>query len=433
MAVTPSVHIIKEIDTSGNWWCSSAVMFLVENGKNTICERYGPENDDYECSSQMLIDGRPVIQARLPGCPTCKGMLAAGYGIENVDCPELKAARDCMNSGFVSIKDSAEKIKPLLGLLEDGYYVLADTISLPSNGEGKFFYDVSGELRSYDSVCEEYYCNWNYKSIRHFPLFLYPTQSASLINNERVEYYARMMNTGTNPPRALAYHYAGFVNLLLDGHHKACAAASLGEYVRSLTIIPVDGCKFAPEQQVRGIDIRQSNPYVKMLMFGELETEAVQGMRYMDIYGRRKNEKTELPYQKYGQAETAIHYGPEKYPTVRDLMVLMNPDMNISVTLPEIDLAVIRELLDENTDEADSYLEAVINYLAATDHDKAYRLAGDILKHGDERRRQGRIRAALLFLLDNRSDETEQLMVDYYLSHEEHDENWHLVNSYWKN
>ena len=427
-----SVSLIKEVNTADCWWCSSAVMFSVKNGKNTICEKYGTDNDDYEHASLMLIDGKPMVQAILPDCPTCKGMLAAGYGIENVDCPELKEARECMNSKFVSITDSFEKMKPLLGLLDDGYYVLADTICLPSNGEGKFFYEVSSELRKYDSVCEEYYCNWNFGSIRHFPLFLYPTQSSALINNERVEYYAHLMKSGDQIPRVLAYHYTGFFNVLLDGHHKACAAASLGQYVRCLTIIPADGCKFAPDQELRGVDLRKINPFLRSVEFGDLETKAESGMRFLDICGYKMTTEESLPLQEFRLNESNIHYGPDRYPTIYDLMTLMNPDTKTDITLPWVNRAEIEVLLEENTDEADRCLAALINYLAVTEHDKAYRLAGDILKLGDDRMRHCRIRAALLFFLDNKSDETEQLMVDFYLSHKEQDENMNLVNSYWK-
>ena len=133
----PEVKIIKEIDTAEQWWCSSAVLFSVKNGKNTIRNRFGPLDKDYEYYAQLQLNGKPLAQGKYPECPTCKAMLATGYGIENIDCPELEAARTCMNSGFVSITDSAEKIKPLLGLLRDGYYVLADTICFPSDGDGE--------------------------------------------------------------------------------------------------------------------------------------------------------------------------------------------------------------------------------------------------------------------------------------------------------
>lgn len=427
----PSVNILRELDTTGCWWCSSAVIFSVRNGKNTIGTICGSGDENYEYSSQMLINGKPLVQARLPECPTCKGMLAAGYGIENVDCPELKAARECMNSGFINIKDSAEKIKPLLGLLRDGYYVLADTLCLPSNGEGGFFYDVSGDLKYYDSVCDEYYCNWNFKSIRHFPLFLYPTQSSSLINDDRVEYYTQLLKSEKEPPRVLAYNYEGFMNLILDGHHKACAAASLGQYVRCLTIIRADGCRVSQEQLKRGRDLRQINPDIMTVYFAGIETEAEPGMCYLDIYGDGKKE--EHPVQKFDLIEKPVHYGPDKYPAIKDIMFLMNPGGNIKGSLPETDDAALRTLLDENTDEADSYLEAVISYLALTDHDKAYKLAADILRKGDDCNKHGRVRSALLFLLDNRSDETEQILADFYVAHEEQDELKDLVDSYWKN
>ena len=114
-----AVNLIKEIDTAKAWWCSSAVMFSVKNGRNTICGIDGPENDDYEHSSQLQLNGKALVQSRLPMCPTCAGMLATGYGIENIDCPELKAARGCMNSEYTGIWDTAEKIKPHMHLIEN--------------------------------------------------------------------------------------------------------------------------------------------------------------------------------------------------------------------------------------------------------------------------------------------------------------------------
>ena len=428
----PSVNILREIDTSGIWWCSSAVMFSVRNGKNSIREIIGPGNENYEYDSQFLINGNPIAQARLPECPTCKGLLATGYGIENVDCPELKAARESMNSPFSGIMESAEKIKPLLGLMRDGYYVLADTLCLPSDGDGRFFYDVPGELTQYDAVCDDYYCDWNLSCFRHSPLFLYPTQSSSLISNERVEYYVQMMKSENEPPRALGFLYTGFMNLLLDGHHKACAAASLGKYVRCLTIIPADGCMFAPDQQIKGTVLKNSNPFIKTIMFAELQTEAEPGMRYLDIYGNKIIEKKGPFLQSYDLTKTRIHYGPDVYPTVRDLSTLQTASAKMKGIIPEMDYGSITLLIKDDSDEADAYLEAVIRYLAATDCEKAYKTAGDILRRGDGRSRHRRVRAALLFLMDDRSEETEQLMADFYVNHEEHDENMDLVNSYWK-
>ena len=426
------VNIIKEIDTADNWWCSSAVLFSVKNGKNTICEITGPANKDYEYCSQFQLNGKPLVQGQFPACPTCEGMLATGYGIENIDCPELVAARNCMNSNFVSIMDSAEKIKPLLGLLRDGYYALADTICFPSDGDGKFFYEVSNELKYYAAACYGYYCSWDYSCVDHFPLFLYPTQSASLINNERVEYYTQIMKTENEVPRALAVHVYGFMNALLDGHHKACAAASLGKALRCLTIIPCDGYRFDEKIWTKGNNLRQINPVIEKLEFAGLETTAPKGIHYLNVY-RKPEFKDSLSLQKYNLTDDKIRFGKGRYPTIRDIATLSNAE-DIDGLLPDFDQDVLSRLAEEDTEEADRYLEAIINWLSTTDPEAAYKIAVSVVKKGPGFMRHNRLYAAFSFLLTVRNDETEELFADYYVNNDgkEHDDIYDLVNSYWK-
>lgn len=427
----PEVKIIKEIDTTEQWWCSSAVLFSVKNGKNTICDRFGEMDNDYEYYAQLQLNGRPLAQGKYPECPTCKAMLATGYGIENIDCPELAAARTCMNSEFVNIIDSAEKIKPLLGLLRDGYYVLADTMCFPTDGDGNFFYEVPNELKYYDAACYGYYIDFS--TVHHFPLFLYPTQSSSLINSERVDYYREIMRSEIDPPRALAYHMYGFMNLLLDGHHKACAAASLGRYVRCLTIIPCDASNYVEATVIRGVSYKISNPQIKTLMFAGLKIDAEEEkIHYLDVH-KEPGLTSNISFQRYPLTDTVIHYGPAEYPTVRDLAIILEAGNKVKGLLPEFDPDVISRLNYEDTDIADSYLEAILHFVSFVDQDSAYQIASTIVKKGDGYMRHKRVRAALLYLLKFRNDETEQLFVDFYLNHEEHDENWEIANSYWKN
>lgn len=423
-----AVNLIKEIDTAKAWWCSSAVMFSVKNGRNTIFGIDGPENDDYEHSSLLQLNGKALVQSRLPMCPTCAGMLATGYGIENIDCPELKAARGCMNSEYTGIWDTAEKIKPLLGLLSDGYYALADIRCFPSDGEGHFFYEVPNELKRYEATCAGYYSNYDFSCCEHFPLFLYPTQSSSLIDSERVEYYANILKSEEKAPRALAYHYSGFMNLLLDGHHKACASASLGKTLRCLVIIPANGCSFGSYTPRKGFTIKQNNPPVKLISFAGLHAEAPDGMHYNDIFAKGKKAEADLPYCRYGLTDTKIHYGPSLYPTVRDIAALLNAGPGI---FPDMDKESLALLTDDGSDNADRYLEAALNYLASVDHDEAYKLACEIVRKRDVLMKRRRVRAALEFLVNERSEETEQLFIDYYLNHEDPDDNMDIVNSYW--
>ena len=425
----PEVKIIKEIDTTEQWWCSSAVLFSVKNGKNTICDRFGEMDNDYEYYAQLQLNGKPLAQGKYPEYPTGAAMLATGYGIENIDCPELEAARTSINSEFVNIIDSAEKIKPFLGLLRDGYYALADTLCFPSDGEGHFFYEVPNELKYYNAACYGYYRDFN--CIHHFPLFLYPTQSSSLINKERVEYYAEKMRSEEEPPRALAYHMYGFMNLLLDGHHKACAAASLGKCVRCLTIIPCDASNYVEATVIRGVSYKICNPQIKTLMFAGLKFDAEEEIHYLDVH-KEPWATSNISFQRYPLTDTAIHYGPAKFPTVRDLAILLEAENEVKGLLPEFDPDVLSRLNYEDTDAADSYLEAIMHFISFIDQDSAYRLASSIVRKGDGYMRHKRVRAALLHLLNCRSDETEQLLVDFYLDHDERDENWELANSYWK-
>ena len=55
-----------------------------------------------------------------------------------------------------------------------------------------------------------------------------------------MRHYEEVLRSG-GAPRAIAYHEHGFISALLDGHHKATAAARLGRTVNCLTIIPYSG------------------------------------------------------------------------------------------------------------------------------------------------------------------------------------------------
>ena len=148
--MTAKVKIIKSINVDDIAWCDEAILFSVKNGKGTLTHRVSETDKDYEYVSQLMLNNKPILQGKYPACPTCAGMLAAGYGIENINSKELTKVRECMNSEFSGMKSAFNNIKPLLGLLDDGYYVLADTRLYPSNGQGEFFYSVPNELTRND-------------------------------------------------------------------------------------------------------------------------------------------------------------------------------------------------------------------------------------------------------------------------------------------
>ena len=91
------LEIIKEIDTKEKSWCDSAALVYVKGGNSrltTVTSKELWDNDDNYSLFHVMLNGKPIVQSNIPFCPTCSGMLARGYGIENIDTPELNVIRD---------------------------------------------------------------------------------------------------------------------------------------------------------------------------------------------------------------------------------------------------------------------------------------------------------------------------------------------------
>ncbi|MBO4866108.1 MAG: hypothetical protein J5582_05995 [Ruminococcus sp.] len=229
----------------------SGIVFSVSGGLGRLCNVSAVCHEDYANNSITMLNGTPVVQSQEPWCPTCRSLLMAGYGIENADCPELREICDAVNADFIDIEHSFDILKPLLGLLNDGYYLLADAECIPTDGEGHFFWDIDPALKEYDAAVQMYYLleedgfdMYACESVE--PIFLYPTQSAALYNSERAEYYRIHNDANENAPRAIAYGGFYGISALLDGHHKAAAAALNGQRVKCLLIIPAFEQFFCP-------------------------------------------------------------------------------------------------------------------------------------------------------------------------------------------
>ena len=182
--------IVCEEDVSKVNWCDSAVVVSVKNGRGTLTHISSPDDgkySDYSCN--LTLEGITLVQGKYSYCPTCEGLLASGYGLENVECEELDRIRSTVNEGYSDIRDAAEKLMPLLGLLDDGYYLIADVEHYPSDGRGNFFYNMSNELSVYDGCCDDYYLYGLFAAVPCYPAFLIPTQSADRTDRERVDYY----------------------------------------------------------------------------------------------------------------------------------------------------------------------------------------------------------------------------------------------------
>ncbi len=243
---TPGIRVMKHIDTPALAWCGAAALVSVENGAGALrqaaVERANGDND-YMAGMALLLNGQPLVLGSMPGCSTSDSLLAAGYGIENADCAELKAVGKNLNEGARDIDAAVEMLSPLLGLLEDGLYVVADVPHSPTDGSGRFFWDVPPELTAYPATAMA--CSYDYQYTQGTPSFLYPSQSAARYDEARVRHYMERYGQGAKP-RAVAYHLSEFLSVLLDGHHKAAASALAGQAVPCLTIIPLTSIVFEP-------------------------------------------------------------------------------------------------------------------------------------------------------------------------------------------
>ena len=187
-----------------------------------------------DARSALLLDDTPLLQIQGSGCPTCASLLAAGYGLPD-DSPELTLAREQMCRPYAGLDDALERLRPLLGLLSPGLYILSNTEYCPTDGSGNCFWDVPEDLTPCPATAEIYEVD-TYRVLPSFPCYLYPTQSADKLDESRVEYYRERMGVGEMPPPVLAYSLWGYMSVLLDGHHRACACALEGERVPCLTI-----------------------------------------------------------------------------------------------------------------------------------------------------------------------------------------------------
>ena len=327
---TPEIRIRRKISPRGTF--KSGIVFSVKNGLGKLRNEFGASDDHYDTNNILILGDTPLIQAEVPCCPTCRSLLMAGYGIENADSPELRAVCDAVNADFIDIEHSFEIMRPLLGLLEDGYYLLADAECIPTDGNGHFFWDIDPALHEYDAATSAYYISEEdgcflcaCEDVE--PMFLYPTQSASVFNRERAEYYREHNRDYENAPRAIAFNSAYGISALLDGHHKAAAAAMNGQRVKCLLIIPSfeQFCKPADGEWEFSRQVFTNEIFFTAEDFTEKEIAQFRKewvVKHAKINSPNRK-KLEFSPHKFKPREWESEFAgyAEKYPTVRQLVL----------------------------------------------------------------------------------------------------------------
>ncbi|MDE6729746.1 MAG: hypothetical protein K2J71_03110 [Oscillospiraceae bacterium] len=410
------IELLKTIDTDQYLWCRDAVLVRVIGGKSALTKIGSDDTDDYTVNSVLLLNGKPIVQGEYPICPTCSALLARGYGIENTDCKELQMIRKKINSAYVDLQTSVRNIEPILDLLDDGYYMIADAEIYPTDGSHHFFANVPDKLCHIEASCSGYYNHDFLTVVDGFPAFLYPTQSNTVLNPERADYYVDKIDKD-NAPRAIAYYDNGFICALLDGHHKAYAAAKKGCPLSTLVIIPMSGT------------YQEQHSSIAYACFSEITIP----ISVLTAYSRNKPQlKQIVRFDNFHNEPIAENnFDFRFYPTVEELTGIYAAGLE-NVTITE---ELVEQWIKSSDFDIDGQikLKYLLKYYAKRTPQQAYTIAKIVVSFAPEIEKfQDLIVTAYKIIIANQNHEAEQIVLDYMINHDRKSFAWTICSSYWE-
>ena len=377
-------------------------------------------------SSEIRLNNTPLVQINAPSCPTSNSLLATGYGIENANCDELMEIQKEINTDFISLENSIKAMNPLLKLFETGFYMIAEAECYPTDGNGNFFWNVPNKLIDSPATGLAYLRDSDTYCVFNQPVYLYPTQTTDCYDEKRVKYYIdKFNNTDNNEPRAIVYNFGGFINFIIDGHHKACAAALLGKPLKCLLIIKGEYSRnYGEDNQI----------YLKFLN-SEIKKEDIP-IKYQPFLKEKKknwgsiiiNEGT-VNKRKW---EDKYINSAKKYPSILEYAIKVDDLIyeNIEISDELINYCLI------NFDK-DSQIKArkIFRNLELLDVEKAKDFAIRYAKASLKQKISNDLKLVIYNFLVNMKNNTEieQIFIDYIVYNEDRDDLvLELINSYWK-
>ena len=378
--------------------------------------------------AKIRLNGIPLVRINSPYCPTSNSLLATGYGIENANCQELMEIQKEINADFISLENSIKAMEPLLKLFETGFYLIAEAECYPTDGNGNFFWNVPNEFTDSPATGLAYLKDSDTDTSYVFnqPVYLYPTQTTDCYNEERVKYYIdKFNNEDNNEPRAIVYNFGGFINFVIDGHHKACAAALLGKPLKCLLIIKGEYSEnYGEDNQIflnfLSSNIRKEDILIKYQPFLK---EKEKNWGSMIINEGTVNKR---------QWEDKYINSVKKYPSLIEYATKVDDLVyeNIEISDELINYCLI------NFDK-DSQIKArkIFRNLELLDVEKAKDFAIRYAKASLKQKISNDLKLVIYNFLVNMKNNTEieQIFIDYIVYNEDRDDPvLELINSYWK-
>ena len=135
------------------------------------------------------------------------------------------------------VVDALERVRPVLGLLQPGIYVLSYSDCYPTDGDGHFFWDVPESLTSFKAT-SEYYDSDKHQSFPVSPAIsiLRRAHKSTILTRRRIIGGAPGRGRRLPPVSGPLIPAWGYMSVLLDGHHRACACELEEKTVPALTI-----------------------------------------------------------------------------------------------------------------------------------------------------------------------------------------------------
>ena len=400
------------------------LVYVNGKGKLTV-ERGKSRHPDWEAPSEIKLNDVPLIQAKIPDCSTCSSLLATGYGIENANCKELLEIQEKINSDYVNLETSINNMKPLLTLLKSGFYLIADAICYPTDGEN-FFWNVPNNLTENLTTAPAYLGEGTY--VFNQPVYLYPTQTTDSYNKDRVDYYVeKFKNLDDNKPRAIVYNFEEFINFIIDGHHKACASALLKEPVNCILIIP--GKIY--EDYYKNICLNFSGILVDYKDIPKEYTQYIKKEKFSP-----SQEKIEIKDGIVNNREWEKEYinSAKHYLSLLDYANIIDIMQDNEIEVNDI---FIKNCLENFDKDSQLKMKKLLYLLNFTDIKKAQETA---LKYARKTLREKEINKELkqlvyrILLNDKNNEEVENIFIDYivYYSDNKEDPVLNIINSYWE-
>ncbi|ATV70792.1 hypothetical protein [Fusobacterium pseudoperiodonticum] len=396
------------------------------NGKGKLTVETGKsEPPNWEAPTKIKLNGIPLIQAQIPDCPTCSSLLATGYGIENTNCKELLEIQEKINSNYVNLETSIDNMKALLTLLKSGFYLIADAICYPTDGEN-FFWNVPNKLKEFSSAGPAYLGEGTY--VFNQPVYLYPTQTTDSYNKDRVEYYVeKFKNSADNKPRAIVYNFKDFINFIVDGHHKACASTILKEPVSCILIIPAK----IYEDYYKNTRLNFSGILMDYKNIPKEYTRYIKKERFSP-----SQEKFEIKDGIVNNREWEKEYinSAKYYPSIIDYANVIDIMHDNEIEVNDI---FIRNCLENFDKDSQIKMKKLLYLLEFTDIKKAQEIA---LKYARKTLREEEIDKELkqlvyrILLSAKNNEEVEKIFIDYLVYYSENKEDLiiKIINLYWE-